>query len=603
MQGFTWRIGGPQGGGVDRAAQVFARAWARSGRFAALRREYHSNIMGRHSYADVRVAPRARPGFFARVDALSAMDGETLVRHLGALRPGGLLLYDPEAAKGRVSDLRFLDPPARARAARALGAADPSLADVLGAHEAAGAELLPVPVGELLAEAGVGRRALGMLLSAVAARVLGLAIEPFLEALEGAFAGRPRVVEENRRLVELAFARFAPRREAPPAEEEGERIWVSGSMASAMGKVAAGLGFMSYYPITPATDEPFYLEASPESGVTVVQVEDELAAVNMAIGAALAGTPAALTTSGPGFSLMPEALSFAGMVEAPLVVTLYQRGGPSTGLPTRHEQGDLLFALFAGHGEFPKVVLASGSVEEMFEDAALALRLAWRYQLPVIHLADKHLAQEQRALPPFDPELPPAEPRSAEPAPAFPRFRLGAEDGVSPFLPVGAPGGQYWITSDEHDEHGHITEDPELRVAMMEKRMRKLEALAAEISPEEMYAYHRPEAPAVVVGFGSVKGAALEALEAVPGVGYLHLRFLSPFPDLGRVLMGKRVAVLEQNATGQLARLLAMEAGVRPETRILKYNGRPMTIEEVAEAFRAFAGGEAGPRVVLTEGV
>ena len=603
MQGFTWRIGGPQGAGVDRAAQVFAQGFAASGRYAAMRREYHSNIMGRHSYADVRVEAEPRPGFFARVEALSAMDGETLVRHLGALSPGGLLVYDPEAVRGRVSGLSFLDSPARARAARVLGSADPTLEEVLKAHAEAGAELVAVPATELLAEAGAGSRALGTLLAAVAARLLGLELSAFLKALEGAFSARPELLAMNRRLAELAFTRFEPRREAPPARFAGPRIWANGSMASAMGKVAAGLGFMSYYPITPATDEPFYLEAHPESGVAVVQVEDELAAVNMAIGAALAGTPAALTTSGPGFSLMPEALSFAGLVEAPLVVTLYQRGGPSTGLPTRHEQGDLLFALFAGHGEFPKAVLASGSVEEMFEDAALALRLAWRYQMPVVHLADKHLAQVQKALSPFDPEVPPAEPKTAEPEPAFPRYRLAAEDGVSPFVPVGAPGGHYWITSDEHDEHGHITEDPELRVSMMDKRLHKLEALRAELAPEVMYTHYRPEAPLVVVGWGSVKEAALAALEEVPGLGYLQVRFLVPFPDLGEALAGKRVAVLEQNATGQLARLIRMEAGVRPETLILKYNGRPMTIEEVTEAFRAFARGEAGPRVALREGV
>ncbi len=603
MRGFTWRIGGPQGAGVDRAAQVFAQGFAVSGRYAAMRREYHSNIMGRHSYADVRVEAEPRPGFFARVNALSAMDGETLARHLGAVSPGGLLVYDPEAVRGRLSSLSFLDPPARERVARALGIADPSLEDVLEAYRLGGVEPVPVPAKALLKEAGAGSRALGTLLAAVAARMLGLERSAFLQALEGVFSARPEVLAMNRRLSELAFERFEPKHEAPPARFAGARIWVNGSMASAMGKVAAGLGFMSYYPITPATDEPFYLEAHPESGVTVVQVEDELSAVNMAIGAALAGTPAALTTSGPGFSLMPEALSFAGLVEAPLVVTLYQRGGPSTGLPTRHEQGDLLFALFAGHGEFPRAVLASGSVEEMYEDAALALRLAWRYQMPVVHLADKHLAQVQKVLSPFDPAVPRAEPKTAEPAPAFPRYRLEVEDGVSPFIPVGEPGGYYWITSDEHDEYGHITEDPELRVAMMDKRLKKLKALRAELAPEAMYRYYRPEAPAVVVGWGSVKEAALAALAEVAGIGYLQVRFLAPFPNLGEVLAGKRVAVLEQNATGQLARLLAMESGIRPETLILKYNGRPMTIEEVTEAFRAFARGEAGPRVVLREGV
>jgi 2-oxoglutarate ferredoxin oxidoreductase subunit alpha len=372
-------------------------------------------------------------------------------------------------------------------------------------------------------------------------------------------------------------------------------------VASAIGKVAAGLGFMSYYPITPATDEPFYLEAHPESGVRVVQVEDELAAVNMAIGAAAAGVPAALTTSGPGFSLMAEALSFAGMTETPLVVSLYQRGGPSTGLPTREEQADLLFALFAGHGEFPRAVLASATVEGMAEDAALAMALAWRFQLPVIHLADKNLAQTAKTVWPIPlSALPEAAPKRArEAGGAFPRYRLGAADGVSPFLPVGSPGAHYWITSDEHDEYGHITEDPELRVAMMEKRLQKTRALKAYLPPERTFRLFRPEAEAIVVGWGSVYEAAVAALDAVPGVGYLHLFFLDPFPEIAPYLEGKRVATLEQNATGLLARLLP----VAPETRVTKFNGRPITIEETVAAFEAVAAGGAPARVVLTAGV
>ncbi len=604
MIDLTWRIGGPQGAGVDTAGELFARALAAGGYWVALRREYHSNIMGRHSYLDVRVGDAPRPGFRERVDLLAALDGETLVRHLDQVRPGGRVLFDPAVLKEPIDRLSMLDPPARARARARLGEGARVEAALAFLREH-GAEAVPLSVAELLE--GADPRARNTLLVAASLRLLGLSPEPLTAALSALFGGRRERLEANLRLVERVYTALPPPRTPAlrPLPEPGPRVWLSGSEASAIGKVASGLGFMSYYPITPATDEPFYLEAHPEAGVRVVQVEDELAAVNMALGAAAAGVPASLTTSGPGFSLMAEALSFAGMTETPLVVTLYQRGGPSTGLPTRQEQADLLFALAAGHGEFPRAVLASATVEGMAEDAALAMAIAWRFQLPVIHLADKHLAQTRKTLPPPPlaalPEAAPKRPAGAEGV--FPRYRLGEADGVSPFLPVGSEGAHYWITSDEHDEYGHITEDPELRVAMMEKRLKKLEALRAYLPPERTFRVLNPEAPTLVVGWGSVYEAAVAALEGVPELGYLHLFFLEPFPEVAGLLAGKRVATLEQNATGQLAPLLRARTGVEATHRIVKFNGRPIVLEELLEAFQALAAGDAPRRQVLRAGV
>ncbi len=604
MIDLTWRIGGPQGAGVETAGELFARALAAGGYWVAMRREYHSNIMGRHSYLDVRAGDAPRPGFRERVDLLAALDGETLVRHLGEVRPGGTVLYDPATLELRLDQLAMLDAPARARARARLGGGA-RVEAALAAFREEGVETLGVPVHDLLGEADP--RARNTLFVAASLRRLGMPPEVLEAALKERFGGRRERLAANLALIERVYAALPP--PATPAlsplPDPGPRVWLSGSEASAIGKVAAGLGFMSYYPITPATDEPFYLEAHPEAGVRVVQVEDELAAVNMALGAAAAGVPAALTTSGPGFALMAEALSFAGMTETPLVVTLYQRGGPSTGLPTRHEQADLLFALSAGHGEFPRAVLASATVEGMAADAALALAIAWRFQLPVLHLADKHLAQTRKTLPPLSlTDLPLALPkRPGEAEGAFPRYRLGEDDGVSPFLPVGRPGAHYWITSDEHDEHGHITEDPELRQAMMEKRLKKAEALRAYLPPERTHRLFNPEAGTVVVGWGSVYEAAVAALEAVSGLGYLHLFFLEPFPEVAGELEGKRVVTLEQNATGQLAALLRARTGIEADHRIVKYNGRPITVEELAAAFRAVAGGKALRRLVLRAGV
>ncbi|WP_456409558.1 2-oxoacid:acceptor oxidoreductase subunit alpha [Oceanithermus sp.] len=611
---FTWRVGGPQGGGIETAATLFAQALARGGWWVSARREYHSNIMGRHSYLDVRAARRPTRAFFERVDLLAALDAETLARHLDEVKPGGVLVYDPDAARMPLSKLPMLDGAAYKRISAALGGGDPVLEHALERYRESGVRLVPLALEPLAREVGeavgadaiTAKKTLNTVAVAASLALLGYPLEFLDAALADQFVAKPKVAELNRKVAAEVYRRVEPLADVAlePIGSPGERIYINGSHASAMGKVAAGLGFMSYYPITPATDEPFYLEAHPESGVVVVQVEDELAAVNMAIGASMAGARAALTTSGPGFALMTEALGFAGLTETPLVISLYQRGGPSTGLPTRTEQGDLRFALGAGHGDYPRAVLASASVEDAFANAALAMNVAARFQLPVVHLMDKYLASTTRVVEPFDTGavVPDQGVVATDAKGVFPRFSLAAEGGVSPRIPVGTPGAGYWITSDEHDEIGHITEDPELRDAMMEKRAAKIEALRKWLGPEEMYRTHKPEAGTLVLGWGSTEGVALEAMEGLD-MGYVQVRFLLPFPDLEALLEGKRLAVLEYNQSGQFARLLAQETGRSPDHLIVKYNGRPMTIEEVRTAFEAVLSGEAGAYTVLRAGV
>jgi len=614
MEDFTWRVGGPQGGGIETAATLFAQALARGGWWVSARREYHSNIMGRHSYLDVRAARRPTKAFFERVDMLAALDAETLVRHLGEVKQGGVLIYDPDAAKLTLSKLAMLDGAAYERIAAQLGGGDPPVNKALEIYESGGVRTVPLALAPLAREIGAAlgvdaltaKKTLNTVAVAASLALLGYPQKYLADALATQFAGKPQVAELNQKVAAAVFERVEPLEmtRLNPLEEAGERLYLNGSHASAMGKVAAGLGFMSYYPITPATDEPFYLEAHPEAEVVVVQVEDELAAVNMAIGASMAGARAALTTSGPGFALMTEALGFAGITETPLVITLYQRGGPSTGLPTRTEQGDLRFALGAGHGDYPRAVLASSSVAGAFHDAALAMNAAQRFQMPVIHLMDKYLASTTRTIAPFDTGAVEPDPGVTAEAPegVFPRFSLAADGGVSPRIPVGTPRAGYWITSDEHDEIGHITEDPRLREAMMEKRVAKLGSLAEWLGPDEMYRVWNPEAGLLVLGWGSTEGVALEAMEGLD-VGYLQVRFLLPFPAIEELLEGRRLAVLEYNQSGQFARLLAQETGRRPDHLIVKYNGRPMTIEEVRDAFELVLAGQAPDYLVLRSGV
>ncbi|MGC8556071.1 MAG: hypothetical protein ACP5NG_03585, partial [Conexivisphaera sp.] len=297
----------------------------------------------------------------------------------------------------------------------------------------------------------------------------------------------------------------------PPSIGLGELLVASGNDVVAMAKIVGGLRYQSYYPITPAADESFTLEEYEslhgegyDSEIVVLQTEDELAAVNSAIGAALAGARSATATSGPGFDLMVEGLGWAGMNEVPVVVTYYQRGGPSTGQPTRGAQSDLLSSVFASHGEYPRIVLASGDHEEAFYDAIDALNYAERYQMPVIHLVDKFLANTIATI-----QVPDISriridrgKLTGEVSGEYKRFDMSSPISPRAFLGQAV----MWYTGDEHDEAGHITEDSENRIRIYEKRMRKLELADSEIPEERRASYYGPEdADFLLLGWGFVR--------------------------------------------------------------------------------------------------
>ncbi|HYC26910.1 MAG TPA: transketolase C-terminal domain-containing protein, partial [Nitrososphaerales archaeon] len=420
-----------------------------------------------------------------------------------------------------------------------------------------------------------------------------------------------------------------------PIKANEVRLFVRGNSTVAMAKELAGCRFQTYYPITPASDESEYLEGhaemeldSPEPQVAelaalkakgtiaVVQSEDEIAAVTMAIGGGLAGVRSSTSTSGPGFSLMAEGLGYAGMNEVPVVVTLYSRGGPSTGLPTRHEQGDLRFALHAGHGEFPRLILASGDLEEAFYDTVRAFNYSEVYQTPVLHLVDKALANSDATMPMFDVNRVKIERGSlikGEIKDAvngeFRRFR-NTPNGISPRAPVGTKGGVYWHTGDEHDELGHISEDPTNRDMMMDKRMGKLELADREIPIADRLNFFGPEdADVTLLSWGSTKGAILDAMDWLKedgiSVNFLQLRLIHPFPTeyVTKVLSRAKKAVgVEMNYSGQLTGIVRERTCIPIEQLVVKYNGRPMSSEEIYDAVKLIHEGKAPKRLVLKHG-
>jgi len=653
---FQWMIGGVQGSGVDTSANVFARAAASGGLFVFGKREYYSNIKGEHSYFQVRVSKDLIRSHVDTVDMLATFEEETIFRHALEVRSEGAIIYDPDQDSKRLDQLPTIEAVVKANLSAELTKAGLS-ADVKGILELArrrGVHIYPVPYNDLLKEIGTkfGETSLSALqrmlnVLAVAASYALLSYDEKLveDAVRKQFRSKPKAAEMNAAAVASTYdymikkfdGSFAYRLQ--PQKVDGVRLYVRGNSTVAMAKELAGCRLQTYYPITPASDESEYLEGHSEieldgstvqdnpqvaevaamkakGSIAVIQSEDEIAAVTMAIGGGLAGVRSSTSTSGPGFSLMAEGLGYAGINEVPVVVTLYSRGGPSTGLPTRHEQGDLRFALHAGHGEFPRLVLASGDLEESFYDTVRAFNYSERYQTPVIHIVDKALANSDGTTPMFDVNKVKIDRGKIMKGTMtdvvngeFKRFRF-TPDGISPRPPVGTKGGVYWDTGDEHDELGHISEDPTLRVMMMDKRMGKIDLANREIPMEERLNFFGPEnADITVVSWGSTKGAILDAMEWLKedgiSVNFLQLRLINPFPTeyVAKLLSkAKKIVGVEMNYSAQLIGIIRERTCIPIDQLVVKYNGRPMSSEEVYDAIKLIHEGKAPKRQVLKNG-
>ena len=653
---FSWMIGGAQGSGVDTSANIFARAAASGGLYVFGKREYYSNIKGEHSYFQVRLSKKVLRSHVDTVDMLATFDDETLARHALEVREDGAIIYDPDLGHNKVENIPTIEAPARdfltgELSSNGLGT---EMKDVIELARRRGVHIFAIPyleilkkVGEQFGESSLSSLARMVNVMAVASSfaLLGYEEETVKDAVRRQFKSKPKVAEMNAGAVGAAYDYVRTKYNGgfgyklQPVKTDEKRLFVRGNSAVGIAKELAGCRLQTYYPITPASDESEFLEArevidldgsaaleNPQVGeaqllqnkgsIAVIQTEDEIAAITMAIGGGLTGVRSATSTSGPGFSLMAEGLGWAGINEVPVVVTLYQRGGPSTGLPTRHEQGDLRFALHAGHGEFPRLILASGDLEEAFYDTVRVFNYAERYQTPVIHLIDKALANSDVTLPPYDVNKVKIErgallkgtlqpPEGGE----FHRFKP-TPTGVSPRPVLGTKGGVYWNTGDEHDELGHITEDPTNRNAMMQKRMSKLELADREIPLKERVNFFGPkDAPITLVSWGSTKGAILDAMEWLKEDGivanFLQIRLIHPFPTeyvkevLSRAM---KIVDVEMNYSGQLGGLIRERTCIPIEQYIVKYNGRPMSSEEVYEAVKLVSEGNAPKKVVLTRG-
>ncbi|WP_027093573.1 2-oxoacid:acceptor oxidoreductase subunit alpha [Cohnella thermotolerans] len=568
----SWKIGGQQGEGVESTDRIFSTALNRLGYYLYGYRHFSSRIKGGHTNNKIRISTKPIRAISDDLDILVAFDQESIDLNAKELRSGGVI----------VADAKF----------------SPTVPEGIEAR------LFAVPITAIAEELGTSLMK-NMVASGASWALLGLPLEVFNKAVEEEFGRKgPAVVEKNVEAVKRG-AEFILEQAGGPLEEfrleeaDGkQKLFMIGNEALGLGAIAAGCRLMSAYPITPASEIMEYLiKKLPKFGGTVVQTEDEIAAATMAIGANYAGVRTMTASAGPGLSLMMEAIGLSGMTETPLVIIDTQRGGPSTGLPTKQEQSDINALIYGTHGEIPKVVIAPSTIEECFYDMIEAFNVAETYQVPVIVATDLQLSLGKQSCEPLDyekiviergklqtGELPPLEEHKM-----FKRYEF-TEDGISPRVLPGAKYGIHHVTGVEHDQEGRPSESAANRKLMMEKRLGKLRSLRIR---DAIKADAPSEAPdLLIVAMGSTGGTIDEARTRLAAEGittnHVTVRQLHPFPsDLVEPYLkqAKKVVVLENNATAQLANLIKQNVGYHDKIEsLLKYDGTPFLPHEIEKA-------------------
>jgi 2-oxoglutarate ferredoxin oxidoreductase subunit alpha len=630
---YSWLIGGPQGSGVDTGANIFSRVGAKLGYHVFGKREYHSNIKGLHSYFVVRLSDKKIRSNINGANIMVAYDAETLFRHGLDISKDGAIIYDSSIVNVTVDEIPTLEAVHKARLLKFFNSKnmEPSVSSILDLAKKNGVKVYPISFRNVLEsianelnrpELSRMVRLFNVLGVSFSLGILKAPIEPLLEAIEDIFPKKPSIVDLNKKAANFSYnyasAKFSDFQSSiSKIDKESDTLLVQGHQGSALGKMVCGCRFQSYYPITPASDESEFLETHEilqvkedrPGSTTIVQTEDEISAIGMAVGASLTGVRSATSTSGPGFSLMAETLGWAGINETPVVITLFQRSGPSTGLPTRHGQDDLLFAINAGHGEFPRIVYASGNVEDSFYDTGKCFNFADVFQVPVIHILDKLIASSVVTCKRFEPDLISIDRgKLLEKIDGdYKRFAL-SPDGISPRSKLGLEDGIFWNTGDESDEYGHISEDPVNRIQMMDKRQTKVEQILSLI-PKEDQAVAYGKLDICIVSWGSPKGPILDAIEMHRNegneIGFIDIKLLHPFPTnyIKSMLKDSSIIIdIEANMAGQLASLIRENLLIDPDYYVLKYTGRPMTCTEIFDSLKKILEKKSEKKQVLSYG-
>ncbi len=539
-------VGGEAGQGMDTFASLFEKAIKRCGYNVYAYSDYMSRIRGGHNFFNIRFSTENILAIKDNIDILFALNEETVQIHKDKVKDTGIIIADEAVAKEDNSIIHLK----LSEIAKKLN--NKRVANTVG-------------LGAILNYFGVPMD--------IAAKIIK---EEFKEEIADV---NLKALEEGYKLLDTKYNLQI---------REDDKILINGNEAVGLGAIAAGCKFYCGYPMTPSTSLLTYISSkSNEMGIVVDQVEDEIAALNMALGASYAGVRAMTASSGGGFALMVEALSFAGILEVPIVIVNAQRVGPATGMATRTEQSDLRFVIHAGHGEFPRMVIALRDPEDAFYQTARAFNIADKYQIPVIILTDLYLADYSKTIKPFDyNRISIKRYIDREVKGKYKKYEI-TDSGISKRIIPGKIEGQIVIgDSHEHDEYGHITEDPDLRTEMVLKRMRKLEGLKEEL--EEPWLIGDKEPEYLIVCWGSTYGAVKEAVDRLNeegiSVGALVFGDIWPFPTKQLMNIGEKAKAIidvEQNATAQLDSIIREETPFEVDYKILKFNGRPFNGDEV----------------------
>ncbi len=575
----TWLVAGEAGYGISTIGQGFARACTRAGLNVFGYGEYPSLIRGGHNTAMIRVSKEDVRGHSDKIDVLLALNQNAINFHIGDMAEGGVLIYDNETLTW-----------------------DSSTAPT-------GLILVPVPLARITKDLGASRVMRNTVALGASFAVIGMDFSYVESVLKSTFARKGEdVVKFNVDVAHSGYdyvqknglaTNFKKRISAQP--DAPKRMVITGNEAIAIGAIKAGVKFMAAYPMTPVTSIMLTVaKYGVKYGVVMKHTEDEIAAMNMAIGAAHMGVRSMTATSGGGFSLMTEALGMAAITETPLVAIEGTRPGPSTGLPTWTDQGDLRFVMHASQGEFPRVLLAPGDIEEAFEMTLQAFNLAEKYQMVVLIMTDKYLGESLKSATPFEHQsykvdrglLMSMEEAAQMKDGEYKRYQF-TENGVSKRALPGYPNCIYTASTDEHREDGDLDESGENRKKMVDKRAKKLETLRREsLKDTDMFVLHGPaEADLTLVGWGSTKGPILEAMDVANNQGkrvnFLQIKCVLPFPIEGVASIlesAKKTLLIENNAEAQMGGVIRENTGIGFETKHLRYDGRPIHAAEVLDA-------------------
>ena len=566
----NFMVGGEAGQGVQTVGFVLSKTMSRAGLHVFADQDYESRVRGGHNFYRVRASDTKVQAISEKIDILVAIDQQSIERHHHEMKPDGIIIFDHDKLSIEGKQLNSLSIPLEKLA-----------------EETTSNKLMTnsVGVGAAVAAGGYDFELLTQVLREHFAHLGNEIVEDNIKA---ARSGYDYVLKQKSRAV---------RSPIKPVTDTGKMMLLNGNEAIALGAMSAGCKFLAAYPMTPAsTIMEYIVDKGRKSNIVVVQPEDEIAAMNMAVGAGFAGVRAMTATSGDGFALMTEGFGLAGVTETPVVVVIAQRPGPAVGLPTRTEQGELGFSIYGGSGEFPRAVVAPSTAEDAFYVTIHAFNLAEKYQIPVIILTDQYLASSYQTVEKFKLDEVKIDrghlltEEESNDAVDYKRHQF-TESGISPRA-IPLQGKALVVTdSDEHDEAGHMIEDAELRRQMMIKRLKKYDSIRVDMAKPSLE--KQTGAEMTLIGWGSTYGAIKEAANLLKNEGTkvntLHLNEVWPLPAeaiISALGETKKSIVIENNATGQLVHLIAAETGIRVSASILKFDGRPFSPDYIVREIK-----------------